>query len=184
MRDAADDREELARLLQQSGRSDQQAFAELYRRTSAKLFGVCLRMLHERGAAEDGLQEIYTTVWRRASSFDPDRAAAMTWLITLARNRCIDRLRQHREAPLDDAIADKLVDENPTPVADAERSQQRQRLERCMERLEPPQKSAVRAAFFSGATYNELAMRESVPLATMKSWIRRSLILLRTCLEQ
>lgn len=177
-----DEQEELGRLLQQTGQLDQQAFAELYRRTSAKLFGIGLRMLRERGAAEDALQEVYATVWRRASSFDPSRAAAMTWLITLTRNQCIDHLRKRREVPLDDATASVLVDDQPSPAASTERSQQRQRLDRCLEELEPPQKSAVRAAFFSGATYNELAVRCNVPLATMKSWIRRSLIRLRTCL--
>ena len=178
-----DEREELARLLQQSGRFDQQAFAELYRRTSSKLFGVCLRMLRERGEAEDVLQNAYMTIWRRADSFDPARAGAMTWLITLARNQCIDRLRQHREAPLDDATAQDLVDPTPGPATHSEAGEQRQRLERCMDTLAGQQKTALRAAFFSGATYNELAERNSVPLATMKSWIRRSLIRLRTCLE-
>jgi RNA polymerase sigma-70 factor (ECF subfamily) len=178
------EREELAQILAAAGHGDQRAFAELYRRTSSRLFGVCLRMLRDRGEAEDVLQEIYTTVWRRAESFDPARASAITWLVTLGRNKAIDRLRQHHEAPLPDpSIALDLVDEQPSPAADAERSQERQRLERCLDALEPQHKAAVRAAFFSGATYNELAAHCSVPLATMKSWIRRSLIRLRTCLE-
>jgi RNA polymerase sigma-70 factor (ECF subfamily) len=77
-----------------------------------------------------------------------------------------------------------LEDEGPSPAASAESSQERQRLERCLDGLEPQQKSAIREAFFSGATYNDLAARCRVPLGTMKSWIRRSLIRLRTCLEQ
>ena len=178
------DTAELGGLLRSVAGGDQRAFAELYRRTSSKLFGICLRMLHQRGEAEDVLQEVYTSVWRRAKTFDPARAAAMTWLITLARNRAIDRLRQHRESHLDDAAASELVDDRPTPLAETESSQERMRLERCMDTLEPQQKSAVRAAFFSGATYNELATRGDMPLATMKSWIRRSLIRLRSCLEQ
>ncbi|HEY8229066.1 MAG TPA: sigma-70 family RNA polymerase sigma factor [Rhodanobacteraceae bacterium] len=181
--DVSDDREALVRLLQQSARGDREAFAEIYQRTSSKLFGVCLRMLRERGEAEDALQNVYITIWRRADSFDPTRAAAMTWLITLARNQCIDRLRQHREALLDDAVADNLADPAPGPAAHGEASQQRQRLERCLGALAEQQRQAVCAAFFSGATYNELAERCDVPLATMKSWIRRSLIRLRTCLE-
>ena len=184
MRDAVVEREELARLLEQTGRSDQQAFAELYRRTSSKLFGVCLRMLHERGEAEDALQNTYINIWRRAGNFDHSRAGAMTWLITLTRNQCIDRLRKHRETSLDDGIAEHLVDPGPDPSAYGEASEQRQQLERCLEGLAGQQQSAVRAAFFSGATYNDLALRSGVPLATMKSWIRRSLIRLRTCLEQ
>lgn len=175
---------ELADLLREVAGGDQRAFAELYRRTSSKLFGVCLRMLHERGEAEDVLQDVYTSVWRRAEGFDSERAAPMTWLIALARNRAIDRLRQRREGPLDDAVLNELVDDDPTPALTAESSQERKRLERCLDALEAKQKSAVRAAFFTGATYNELADRCGVPLATMKSWIRRSLIRLRSCLEQ
>lgn len=179
------ERDELNQLLQQTGRNDQKAFAELYKRTSSKLFGVCLRMLRDRGEAEEVLQETYTTVWRRAGSFDASRASAITWLVTLSRNKAIDRLRQHREELLDDpSRLDETVDEQPTPAADAETSQEYQRLQHCLDELEPQQQSSVREAFFTGATYNELATRCRVPLGTMKSWIRRSLMQLRTCLDQ
>ncbi|MGY3039406.1 RNA polymerase sigma factor (sigma-70 family) [Rhodanobacter sp. TND4EL1] len=178
------ERDELNRLLQQSGRNDQRAFAELYKRTSSKLFGVCLRMLRDRGEAEEVLQETYATVWRRASSFDASKASAITWLVTLSRNKAIDRLRQHREELLDDpSRLEETVDEQPTPAADAETSQEHQRLQHCLDELEPQQQSSVREAFFTGATYNELATRCKVPLGTMKSWIRRSLMQLRTCLD-
>jgi RNA polymerase sigma factor (sigma-70 family) len=179
------ERDELNQLLLQTGRSDQKAFAELYKRTSSKLFGVCLRMLHDRGEAEEVLQETYTTVWRRAASFDAAKASAITWLITLSRNKAIDRLRQHREELLDDpSRLDEAVDEQPTPATDAETSQEYRRLQRCLDELEPQQRDSVREAFFTGATYNELATRCMVPLGTMKSWIRRSLMQLRTCLDQ
>ncbi|KZC18403.1 RNA polymerase subunit sigma [Rhodanobacter sp. FW510-R12] len=177
-------REELNELLIRAGRGDQQAFAALYQRTSSKLFGVCLRMLRERGEAEEVLQETYIAVWRRAASFDDGKASAITWLVTLARNKAIDRLRQHREEQLDPLQLEETADGQPTPAADAETSQEHQRLQRCLDALEPRQRSAVREAFFTGATYNELAARCRIPLGTMKSWIRRSLLQLRTCLEQ
>lgn len=178
------ERDELNQLLQQTGHNDQKAFAELYKRTSPKLFGVCLRMLRDRGEAEEVLQETYTTVWRRAGSFDASRASAITWLVTLSRNKAIDRLRQHSEELLDDpSILDETVDEQPTPAVGAEISQEHQRLQQCLNELEPQQQSSVREAFFTGATYNELAARCKVPLGTMKSWIRRSLMQLRTCLD-
>ena len=179
------ERDELNRLLQRAGRNDQKAFAELYKRTSSKLFGICLRMLRDRGEAEEVLQETYTTVWRRAGSFDATRASAITWLVTLSRNKAIDRLRQHREELLDDpSKLDETIDEQPTPAFGAETSQEYQRLQHCLDELEPQQQSSVREAFFTGATYNELATRCKVPLGTMKSWIRRSLMQLRTCLDQ
>jgi RNA polymerase sigma factor (sigma-70 family) len=178
------ERDELNRLLQQAGRSDQAAFAELYRRTSSKLFGVCLRMLRDRAEAEDVLQETFTTVWRRAATFDAGKASAITWLVTLSRNKAIDRLRQHREERMGDpARLDDLVDDQPTPSADAETRQEHGRLQHCLDELEPRQQGAVREAFFTGATYNELATRCEVPLGTMKSWIRRSLMQLRSCLD-
>ncbi len=172
------------KLLIASARGDRTAFTALYRLASARLFGVCMVMLGERSEAEDALQEVFISVWRHAQSFDPARASAMTWLVTLARNRCIDRLRQRRPAELDDTFLHGLADERPTPGASAESSQERHRLERCLDQLEGNQKAAVRAAFFTGATYNELAQRCGVPLATMKSWIRRSLVKLRICLDR
>lgn len=182
--DPAAERQKLARLLTQTGKGDEKAFAQLYACSSGKLFGVCLRMLHDRGEAEEALQDIFTTVWRRASSFDAARASAMTWLITLSRNKTIDRLRKRRESSAgDDAIAD-LADDGPGPVAQAQMSEDQRRLNECLQELESQHRDAVREAFFSGATYNELAERIAVPLGTMKSWIRRSLIKLRTCLER
>jgi RNA polymerase sigma-70 factor (ECF subfamily) len=184
MSHAADDRDELSRTLMRVAAGDQHAFAELYQRTSAKLFGVCLHMLIDRGEAEEVLQEIYTTVWRRAESFDAKRASAITWLMALARNKAIDRLRQrHENMPTSAIDLDHLVDEQPGPATQAEASQEYQRLQHCLEALEPNQQQSVRAAFFSGSTYNELAARCNVPLGTMKSWIRRGLLQLRTCLE-
>jgi len=178
------EQEALDRLLSQTARGDQAAFAELYRCSSSRLFGVCLRMLRERGETEEVLQETWITVWHRAATFDASRASAITWLTTLARNKAIDRLRQRREQPLDDpALVNTLVDEDPSPAADAENSQEYRRLRDCLDQLEPQQRGSVRAAFFSGATYNELATRCQVPLGTMKSWIRRSLLQLRTCLD-
>lgn len=178
------EREELIRLLTQTGRGDRKAFAELYARTSSGLFGICLRMLRERAEAEEVLQEAYTSVWRRAAGFDPARASAITWLVTLTRNKAIDRLRQHRDERLDDpAVLAEIEDEHPSPAAAAEASQEYQRLERCLNTLEPRQRQSVREAFFTGATYKELAARMEVPPGTMKSWIRRSLNQLRTCLE-
>lgn len=174
----------LNRTLAAVGHEDREAFAELYRATSSRLFGVILRMVRERAEAEDLLQDVFVNIWRRAEAFDSARGNAMTWLIALARNRTIDRLREHREAALDELDALAIPSEDPTPAALAEATEARQRLEECMQRLEPQQRGVVREAFFSGASYSELATRLSVPLGTMKSWIRRSLMQLKVCLDQ
>jgi RNA polymerase sigma factor (sigma-70 family) len=177
-------RDELNRLLLRTGEGDEAAFATLYQRTSAKLFGICMKMLRDRSEAEDVLQDVYVTVWRRAAIFDPGMAGAVTWLSAIARNRAIDRLRRRREESMNESTEEEVIDEHPSPAAIAERSQTRRRLEHCLEKLPAGHGNIVREAFFTGATYAELAERLSVPLGTMKSWIRRSLIQLRACLEQ
>jgi RNA polymerase sigma factor (sigma-70 family) len=174
----------LERLLLQTGQGDARAFEELYARMSSRLFAVCLRMLRDRSEAEEVLQEVFVTVWRRAGDFDSVLAAASTWLVTLARNKAIDRLRRHRaRVPLQSGEFATLADERAGPPADAEASQEYARLRRCLEGLRPEDRDSVREAFFSGATYKELAERCQVPLGTMKSRIRRALAQLRTCLE-
>ncbi|WP_250475016.1 sigma-70 family RNA polymerase sigma factor [Caballeronia sp. GAFFF1] len=177
-------RDRANRLLADVAGGDEIAFAELYRATSPRVFGVIVRMIHDRGEAEDLLQEVFTTTWRRANTFDPARGSAITWLTTLARNRTIDRMRQQRDELLGENAAPEITDESPTPAVAAELNEERLRLEQCLNRLEPQQKSAVREAFFTGATYGELASRLAVPLGTMKSWIRRSLMQLKLCLEE
>lgn len=165
---------------------DRDAFEQLYRATSAKLFGVCLRVLPDRAEAEDVLQEVYTTIWRKAAQFDASRASAITWLAMIARNRAIDRLRAlpsaARHAPIE--IAETLADPGNSPVQEAEAATDRDRLGECMEQLDNRRRSLIRTAFFDGATYEELAARVGSPLGSVKSWIRRGLLQLRACLEQ
>jgi RNA polymerase sigma-70 factor (ECF subfamily) len=184
--DAEASRSQLAAALARVAAGDRPALRMVYENTSMKLFGVCLRILNDRSEAEDLLQEVYVTVWRKAASFDPDRASPITWLVSIARNRAIDRLRsgagkKRRMEPIE--AADAVSDPAPAAIEHLERVQQRQRLARCLDELEARQSAAIRAAFLDGATYEELAVRMSVPLGTMKSWIRRGLLKLRVCLE-
>jgi RNA polymerase sigma-70 factor (ECF subfamily) len=158
---------------------------QVYQKTSAKLFGICLRILGSRSEAEDALQDIYISVWRKAGSFDPARASPITWLATLARNRAIDRLRASGSRPAAgiEEAAD-VADPGEDALSQLEARQESGRLKGCMEELEERQSSAIRSAFFDGFTYSELAERTEVPLGTMKSWVRRGLIRLRECLEE
>lgn len=175
----------LAGTLHAVANGSQAAMADLYERTSAKLYGICLRILGSEADAEEVLQETYVTVWRKAAHFDQSKAGVITWLAVLARNKSIDRLRQRRpEAPAGlDAAAD-IPDAGASALDLLEDAQERQRLSACLEELEPRTGEAIRAAFLDGATYPDLAEREGVPLGTMKSWIRRGLLRLRGCLER
>lgn len=178
-------RDELAVALVRAGQGDRSAFRTVYEATSAKLFGVCLRILPDRQTAEDVLQDTYVTVWRKAASFDASRASPITWLVTIARNRAIDRLRS--AAPMKNAApveeAHDLADAGPLASETIEQADEAARLNGCLETLEDKARAVIRTAFFEGATYDELAKRENVPLGTMKSWIRRGLMRLRSCLE-
>lgn len=164
---------------------DRSALEEIYRATQVKLFGICYRILGDRKEAEDALQDVYVNLWQRADRFDPERASPISWLATFARNRAVDRLRTGKvragavdideAAPIADAapLADSLM-------IDAERNA---RVHACLETLEANQRDNIREAFFGGKTYAELAETQDVPLGTMKSWIRRGLAKLKTCLE-
>ncbi|MFL6823744.1 MAG: sigma-70 family RNA polymerase sigma factor [Xanthobacteraceae bacterium] len=158
--DAARSRELAAALVRVAG-GDRAALRLVYQDTSAKLFGVCLRILKDRSESEDVLQDVYVTVWRKAASFDPGRASAITWMVAIARNRSIDRLRSRaaggRLEPIE--AADVVSDPAPAALERVELAQEQQRLARCLEELDARHATAIRAAFLDGATYEQLAAR-------------------------
>jgi RNA polymerase sigma-70 factor (ECF subfamily) len=184
MNDTSTQTDTLEQLLARTGTGDRAAFARLYQQTAPRLFGLCVRLMQDRSEAEDVLQEAFVSVWRRANRYNSSLGGANTWLTAVVRNRAIDKLRQRREATNTDPLEfERLPDASHGPDARAMASADYLRLERCLEQLDPKYSRSVRAAFFTGATYKELAERGQVPLATLKSWIRRALQQLRTCLE-
>ncbi len=163
---------------------DRAALAYLYQNTSAKLFGVCLRILSDRAEAEDVLQEVYLTVWNKAVQFDATRGVSpITWLATIARNRALDRLRSRKRnfGSLDEAA--EVADAAPLAEATLLAGEQGQRLAECLKTLEARAAAAITAAFFGGQTYDRLARQAGLPLGSMKSLIRRGLIRLKTCVD-
>ena len=177
------DQRALVAALTSIARRDGHGLSALYRLTSAKLFGICLRICRNHQAAEDALNEVYLNVWRRAEAFDETRGRPITWLCTLARNRSIDWVRSNgRPTESDDQLADLPSDE-----PDAERQlvdkEEVRRLHLCLDGLKPEQRDAIRTAFFEGVTYAELASRQRVALGTMKTWVRRGLMKLKDCLH-
>ena len=163
---------------------DRAAFDWLYERTSAKLFGVLLRILKDRGEAEDALQEVYVRIWQKADRFAATGASPMSWLIAIARNHAVDRLRKRAPATAPIEAAAEVRDAAPDPEARAIGSGQKTRIDTCLDRLETDKAEAVRAAYLEGYEYKELAERFAVPLNTMRTWLRRSLQKLKACLEE
>lgn len=164
------------------GTGDRAALARVYENTSSKLFGIVLRILHDREASEDVLQDVYLKIWNRAQAFDRDRASPITWMATIARNSAIDsrRTRDRRQEEPEELIQTAFAD---VAAGDMTRTQDdRLQLNECMDELEEHQRQFIRSAFFDGFTYVELAERATVPLGTMKSWIRRGLERLKRCL--
>lgn len=179
-----DAREEIERLLGRVALSDRAAFAELYDRTSAKLYGVALRVLKDRSLAEDVLQETYAKIWSKAGRYRAGGPSPMSWLIAIARNTAIDRLRSVRAAAGDEAVAEDIPSAEPTPEAVAVARGEAGRVMSCLGELPEDRRRAVTGAYLDGLSYADLAARHDVPLNTMRTWLRRSLIALKECLSR
>ena len=184
---------DLAQLLARTGLGDRAAFGALYERTSGHLFAVVLRIQRDRTLAEDLLQEVYVSVWKSASGFDAARSQPLTWLTHIARNRAIDSLRRTSTQPRTeslhgdddgDDLADRVASDTPGPLDLLGQASDARELGQCMDRLTPPQRQSVALAFFDGLSHAEVAAQLQEPLGTVKSWVRRALATLKTCLER
>lgn len=164
---------------------DRQAFRAVYDGTRARIFALLCRMLRDETVAGDVMQEVYVSVWQRRESFRPDLGLSpMAWLTAIARNKAIDHLRTVARKPEQvDVDSIELVANDASAQDRLESADQRAKLRTCIEALTPQQQWAIRAAFFGGATYVDLAHRADVPIGTMKSWIRRGLLQLKACMS-
>ncbi len=174
----------LADLIAATAGGDRSAFRALYDQTSAKLFAIILRIIRDRSLAEDVLQDVYLRVWRSADSYAPESGRPLAWLNSIARNRTIDVLRQK-------SLAQPLADESDTDwyekIAgrrDAEADLLNIAvLRRCLGEIEDPMRSCVLLAYYEGYSRDELAARLDKPVNTIKTWLHRSLIALKACVE-
>jgi RNA polymerase sigma-70 factor (ECF subfamily) len=178
---AADD---LGALMARVTLRDRKAYAQLYKITSPKLFGILMRMLKNKSEAEDALQEVFIKVWQRAERFSADEGRPETWLAAIARNHAIDliRARKPQASVIDEAF--DLASDMPDPEAEAINRSEGGRIETCMQTLESDKASAVKRAYVEGLSYQELAEFYNIPINTMRTWLRRSLLKLRECLGQ
>ena len=187
----------IAGLLSRVALGDRQAFAALYRETSAHLFGVILRINPDRAHAEDILQDIYTTLWRSAAGFDATRSQPLTWLTSIARNRAIDSLRRRktevstvstsvpgRDGEDESDLLAAMPSEAASPLQLLEQAAQAREITHCLQQLKADQQQCMALAFYQGLSHAEVAEHMGQPLGTVKSWVRRALIALKDCLAR
>ena len=177
--------QEIEDLIARCALGERAALGHLYEATSAKLFGICVRVLNDRTAAEDVLQEIYVKIWHAADRYSANGLSPISWMATIARNAAIDRLRSRRSRREDGGDAmPEMRDRAPNPEQSAVAASEARRIAACMDELEGARRDAVRGAYLDGRSYAELAEAAGVPLNTMRTWLRRSLIALRECLAR
>lgn len=175
----------LATLIRSCAAGDRTALARLYEATAPQLFGLALRMVRRRDLAEEIVQEAFLAAWRHAGGFDERRGSPHAWLAAILRNRAIDLLRRRgREVPLDPDAAAAVPDPTPGPLDQAAAGEQARAIAACLDELEDGPRASILLAYYDGLTYDEAAARLGAPLGTVKSWIRRGLMRLKSCLER
>ncbi|MFJ6323341.1 MULTISPECIES: sigma-70 family RNA polymerase sigma factor [unclassified Rhizobium] len=176
---------DIADLINRVAIGDRAAFASLYRATNPRLFAICLRILRHRTDAEEALQEVYIKVWQRAKTFATGSGSPSTWLSAIARNHAIDVIRARKPITDDIDEAYDLADETiSTPEQYMVLVDEGRRIDICMRELDATHAGAVRRAYVEGLSYLELADDLHVPLNTVRTWLRRSLLKLRECMQR
>ena len=174
----------LEQLLRRSATGDEAAFAELYDAVSSRLFGLVRRVVRDPAQSEEVTQEVFLEIWRHSARFDPSKGGALSWMLTIAHRKAVDRVRsaeaaRHRDEGYGSSNQDVTHDSTAEAVVerlDAER------VHRALETLTPAQRQALELAYLSGYTHTEVATMLDLPLGTAKTRIRDGLIRLRDTL--
>lgn len=180
----SDGPEHVARLIHRVAQKDRQAFALLYQATAPKLLGTVLRILRDRGWADDVIQDSYLKIWQKAEQFQDGKSSPITWLVSIARNSAIDELRKH---PAGRTTNSDELDEMPGRQTSAQEQLEDQRaatqLNHCIDQLEKDRQDMVRLAYLNGWSREDLASQFEQPVNTVKTWLHRALKQLKRCLE-
>ena len=180
----------LIALLERIAQQDDAALKVLYQQCAPKLYGLALRVVTHRDWAEDVLQEAFLSIWRSAPDYRASLSPPMAWMGLIVRSRGLDMLRRrtadrsHVTQELDDTMADTMASDSPTPMDTAQASEQAWALHQCLGRLDNKQREVVSLAYVRDLSHGELAQQLSLPLGTVKTWIRRGLDQLRSCMAR
>jgi RNA polymerase sigma-70 factor (ECF subfamily) len=167
-------------------RGERFALRALYEEEGRWLLGVALRILRNRAAAEDALQEAFLQIWRSAGQYQAGLGSARGWVYTLVRNRALNEARRSsRQVDVDDEGLERLIDiASLGQAGDADRDRaDAESLDRCLQALDEPKRQCIVHAYLDGYTHEQIAERLATPLGTVKSWIRRGLLSLKACLS-
>ncbi|MDP9964443.1 RNA polymerase sigma-70 factor (ECF subfamily) [Variovorax beijingensis] len=181
---------ELMALIDLVGRRDENALRLLYERTSPKLFGLAMRVLRQREWAEDVLQESFLTIWRVAGDYRSTLSPPLAWMGLIVRSRSLDLLRRrsadraHLTQEFDEQMAETFESSAANPMDTTDASEQAWALHQCLSRLEDGQREVLSLAYLRELSHSELAGQLKLPLGTVKTWIRRGLEKLRSCMQQ
>ncbi len=181
--------DQLIAWLERIAHQDAQALRELYDASSRKLYAIAMRVVGNVEYAEDVLQEAFLTIWRVAGDYRAPLSPPMVWLGVIVRSRGLDFLRRRKAEralagqPIDDMLADTLASDHETPMETHEASEQAWALHECLRKIEAKQRQVVTMAYYRDLSHSELAQQLSLPLGTVKTWMRRGLDQLRTCMN-
>lgn len=175
---------DLDALLRRVARRDPDAFAAFYDRTSARVYGLVTRVLRDAGYSEETTQEVFLEVWRTAGAYDSSKGSALSWLMTMAHRRAVDRVRSEQAASQRESrYGAATVDPSSDVVADeAITGDEQRRVIECLAGLTDAQRQCIQMAYYDGLTYAEVSQRLSANLSTIKSRMRDALRGLRNCL--
>ncbi|MEP7025139.1 MAG: ECF RNA polymerase sigma factor SigK [Actinomycetota bacterium] len=173
---------ELAVLITQVARGDKQAYAEFYDRTASAVLGMVLSVIRDLAQSEEVMQEVLLEAWRTASRFDPAKGSAMSWLMTLAHRRAVDRVRSEQRATEREKRATVAEIDYDEVLEAVESALDRERVRRCLGTLTELQRESVTLAYYGGYSYSEVATLLGVPAGTVKTRMRDGLIRIRDCL--
>lgn len=182
--------EQLMALIDRVAERDESALKALYDLTSGKLYGLSMRVVRNNEWAEDALQDTFLQIWRNAPDYRASLSPPMAWLGLIVRSRSLDLLRRRKAArehltdDIDGAMADTLEGDSPNPMDTSLASQQARALHQCLGQLDNKQREVVSLAYLRDLSHGELAAQLKLPLGTVKTWIRRGLDQLRTCMAR